>query len=559
MMSNNPFINNSFNNTFQTSTNPFTSKDNNNNNNNKQTQINQFFNTNTSNTNINFGQGLKTSQNKNQNLTSSNIFLNNQITSTTSQINNGNNQKQDNNLTNSFLNINPNQNKNIFQDLSNINKQENKNISIINTSSNINSNIINTNINQNQNIKNNEPTNEFFNINSKKNANLNIINTNKEEKEPTNIFLKQSNDILNKLNNDNNVNINANKNNEVKNHLDVESNNDINMNKEKSLLNGLSRSQNNNNSEGNNLNINKENNRADEFINNLFAEEKSVLADNRFSGYQISQINSQLLEEIINDFKNSLFSQKEEFKESVKNTRISEENFIQTCNNAQKEVDFAVENQLRYNRLLSEFNSIHQDYNVLEKKMKLRNNNVSEALDYLNKNSTNIDNNNNYIKRIDFEENNLFYKNLTETSQIMRKIDDDLSLIINSIEKSEQHVYESEKMLYENNEKDNELYSFSNNSKGVWIERNNNLEGKIYVEQKEMNELYNDCYGGLTGLLAEQEDIDKRCEMLKNKLIEKIKKFNNNNNFGNNKDNINNINNNGNINNYNNILNSNNN
>ena len=72
---------------------------------------------------------------------------------------------------------------------------------------------------------------------------------------------------------------------------------------------------------------------------------------------------------------------------------------------------------------------------------------------------------------------------------------------------------------------------------GVWIERNNS-QNKIYVEQKELNELLNDCYSGLYGLMAEQEDIERRCENLKNRLIDKINK--NSNNLGNNKDNYNN-------------------
>ena len=183
--------------------------------------------------------------------------------------------------------------------------------------------------------------------------------------------------------------------------------------------------------------------------------------------------------------------------------------------------------------------------------MNLKNKNISEALDYIN-NNNNIGSNN-YIQRFDFEEKNLIFKNLTETAKNMRKIDDDLNTIINNMEKNEQNIYENEKMLYENNENNNGLYSFNNNLEGVWIERNN-LEGKIYVDQREMNELYNDCYGGLTGLIAEQEEIDKRCDKLKNKLLEKIKKHNNN--LGN-MDNINNISSNGNINNYNTLLNSN--
>ena len=139
----------------------------------------------------------------------------------------------------------------------------------------------------------------------------------------------------------------------------------------------------------------------------------------------------------------------------------------------------------------------------------------------------------------------------------MRKIDDDLNIIINNMEKNEEQVYESEKSLYENNENNNGLYKLSNNMEGVWVERNN-LKGKLYVDQREMNELYNDCYSGLTGLISEQEEIDKRCEKLKNKLLEKIKK--NKNNLGNNNDIIiNNISNNGHINNiYSNILNTNN-
>ena len=523
MSSQNPFINSNTNNPFQTQ-NPFLQKEDKN----QQKQITSFFPNNIfSNSNLN--QEQKAQGINNQILNSSNIF-NNMKTSIAAQ-NSQNNKIQETNSFNSFLNSNQNQNNNIFTK-SNIinNKEENKN-SIININ-------INTN-NINKNISNNDVSNDFFNINSKKKSPFqsNIISTKNEEKkeENNNIFLAQSNNFLNKLNND--ANANAEKDNKT--HLNFENENNSNKDQTKSLFEGLSKNKDKSNEK-------KEDKKVEEFIQNLLAEEKLVYSNKEILEYLKNQTLNQLSGEIINDLKDSLISQKNTFTECIKNTRLAEEEYYEICKKANIQADISVQNEIRYSQLLLELKSVYQKSNLLEQKINGRNKDISEALDYLLKNNnTNNNFNFNYIKRIDFEENNSFYKDLKETSSKVRKIEDDLNIINNNIEKNQKYEYDRENILYEkfneNNGKNNEILSFSNYMEGVWIERNNS-QNKIYVEQKEMNELLNDCYSGLYGLMAEQEDIEKRCEKLKNKLIDKINKHNNN-SLGNNIDNSNNINN----------------
>jgi hypothetical protein len=396
----------------------------------------------------------------------------------------------------------------------NIKKEENKNISIINTDQNINTNNIN-NVDDNVN---------FFNI-SKKKIGSTIIKK-EEKKEQRNIFLDQSNNILNKMNND----INTNKNNEK---------NKINLNnKEESRANFLldDVSQIINNSEK------KEDKKIDEFIKNLFEEDNLVCSDKQMKEYQKNKLSTQTGEEILNDLKSALYSQKEQFLYYTKYTRMIEEKFYEICKKSKEVSENGLQIKNKINTLSSKENQISENTKLLEENIFKKNKNISEALDYLLKNS-NANNNIDYLRREDFENHISFFNELKETSNKVRNIEDDLNIISNNMDKSAQNLNDKEKIFYDNytnrkNVSNNELYSFNDNTdEGVWIERNN-IENKVYVTQKEMNEIFNDCYSGLNSLIGEQDEIDKKCDKLKRKLLEKINKKNKN--LGNYSQNINN-------------------
>ena len=395
----------------------------------------------------------------------------------------------------------------------NINKEENKNISIINTDQNINTNNIN-NVDDNVN---------FFNI-SKKKIESTIIKK-EEKKEQRNIFLDQSNNILNKMNND----INTNKIKENKINLNNKEESRANF-----LLDDVSQIINNNEK--------KEDKKIDEFIKNLFEEDNLVCSDKQMKEYQKNKLSTQIGEEILNDLKSTLYSQKEQFLYYTKYTRMIEEKFYEICKKSKEVSENGLQIKNKINTLSSKENQISENTKLLEENIFKKNKNISEALDYLLKNS-NANNNIDYLRREDFENHISFFNELKETSNKVRNIEDDLNIISNNMDKSAQNLNDKEKIFYDNytnrkNVSNNELYSFNDNTdEGVWIERNN-IENKVYVTQKEMNEIFNDCYSGLNSLIGEQDEIDKKCDKLKRKLLEKINKKNKN--LGNYSQNINN-------------------
>ena len=453
-----------------------------------------------------FNFNNKTKNNENNNI--KNIFTTPSQSSNPLQ-NNLSFKKENNPFSSLFFSNNQNK-----DNLSNsINKEENKNISIINTDQNINTNNIN-NVDDNVN---------FFNI-SKKKIESTIIKK-EEKKEPRNIFSDQSNNILNKMNNDINTN-------EIK-------ENKINLNnKEESRANFLldDVSQIINNSEK------KEDKKIDEFIKNLFEEDNLVCSDKQMKEYQKNKLSTQIGEEILNDLKSTLYSQKEQFLYYTKYTRMIEEKFYEICKQSKEVSENGLQIKNKINILSSKENQISENTKLLEENIFKKNKNISEALDYLLKNS-NANNNIDYLRREDFENHISFFKELKEASNKVRNIEDDLNIISNNMDKSAQNLNDKEKIFYDNytnrkNVSNNELYSFNDNTdEGVWIERNS-IENKVYVTQKEMNEIFNDCYSGLNSLIGEQDEIDKKCDKLKRKLLEKINKKNKN--LGNYSQNINN-------------------
>ena len=531
-MSINTFNINTSTNPFQTGQNPFKEQAN-------KSQQNQQSIPNSSTNNVN--QEQKTQENKSSFFsgTNNNNNIFNNAFSTNSQATN--NKKDDNNPFNSFSFLNSNQTKkndNIFTNPGNVNKEENKTNSIINTNIATNTNI-NTNnnlfqnTNTNNNIINTDNTNinkdistDFFNI---KNKNGVIGDTGKKEEkkeEENNIFLAKSNSFLNNLNNDSNIKKDNKDNN--KGNLNFENNNNGNVIEPKSLLNELSI--NNNGIQNQNQNNgNKQDKKADEFINNLLAEDKLVSSNKEMKEYIKIQTLNKFGEEVINEIKTTLDEHKKAFHECVKSTREYEERFYELGKIGKEEADFALKNQIRYEKLLKDINNLYQNTNGIEEKVSLKNKNLAKILDHIDKINKENNNNINYINRINFEDKNKFYKDLLENSKRLKKLEDELNIINSNFQRNEQDMFERDEFYEKYSNNDKGLVSFNNDMEGVWIERNNT---KIYVEQKEMDEIYNDCYNGLCGLIDEDKNIMNKIDKLNRKIIEAINKNNKNNGIG---------------------------
>ena len=542
-MSINPFKINS--NPFQTTLNSFLVKDN------KNQQTNPIGNN--SSINLNIASNQSQTNQINQFSTGTNPF--NINSGTFNFLNNSNNTNNNNNIkkeennqisTFSFLNKNnstisnqTNINSNIF----NNNIEKNKNNSILNSNinNNLNNNTINfnnnstitNNINNNLNNKisnnSNNDTFNFFNLNNNKNQNgnnnsintnsniLNKINNKKEDNsQSNNIFMIQSNNILNKLKNDSNAN-KDNKDNENKTHLNLDINNN-NKNKSNNLLEELSK---------NNNKKKEEKEKADEFINNLLVEHNLVLPEKEMIEYEKSQLSYKLNDEIINEFKTILFSQKEKFKNCIKNVRLFEEKIIHFVKLSKNNAKKVLENQKKYEHILQKLDSICIDSNILKENLIMRDKTMSDALNYIknNRNKNNINNNFNSLKKIELDDNEFFYKDIKDTSEKIKKIDKDIMIISNFMEQNEKNIYNNNNRIkYEKN--NNGYLGINNELDGIILERKN-FDKKIYIEQNDMNEILTDCYNGLSNLKYVQDEFEIKYNNLRNKLINKINQNNN--------------------------------
>ena len=426
-----------------------------------------------------------------------------------------NNQKENvQNNRNSFLLLNNQSNKEV-KSSTNININQNNN----------NNNILNINsINNNNNISQ-QSSNIFNNIKEVKNplnnnqsTNTNILSSinkeikKEEKKEEPNIFLSQSNSILNKSNNNIQNNLNQNKE-QTKNSTFPEV--PLLENKDRNISIPLPEK--------------KENPRVNDFINNLLAEDKIIFTEEEKREFEKKQLSLKLNDEIINEFKFMLFTQKEKFKKFTKNSRLFENKFINLINNIKRNSEESLNNEIRYKNILEKIKLTEEKYSKLKLNMTNKDKSIKSGLDYLKKN---LNNKNNFsiIKNKNYEEKNIFYKELDETSDKIRRIDKDLNAIWNSINKSEDNksrineIYNKEKQLFENNILNDKYMD------GIFVERKsiNNSINKIFVQQKDINNIYSECYEGLHGLKSMQDEFDIKYNSLKNKLIDKIKESNNN-------------------------------
>ena len=381
---------------------------------------------------------------------------------------------QQNNIQNSSTNNNINQN--------NIIKNSNPIINNNNTNTNT-SNIFNTAqfTNKPPDSNNNNSKQNILNIIPK----INPLEIKKEEKkEEPNIFISQSNNILNKSN-------------------DVPEKSQINNQLKISDLPSF-----------NPLQEKKQKSKVSEFINNLLSEDKIIFSEKEKEEYEKNQLSFKKNEEILDEFKNMLDNHKEKYTKSVSNMRLFDK------------------------KLMEKIKITETKFTNLKINMTNKDKTITDALDYLKKKMNNY-NNLTTIKTQNFEENNKFYKDLNETSEKIKKIDNNINIIWNSLNRKEENKNElfdiSDEKQRENyinniNNIDNyKLHRINNNiilnnkMDGIILERNElDKIKKIYVEQKDLNNIFTECYDGLYGLKSIQDEFDIKYERLKNSLIKKI-------------------------------------
>ena len=225
--------------------------------------------------------------------------------------------------------------------------------------------------------------------------------------------------------------------------------------------------------------------------------------------YEKNQIMHRTSKEIIEDFKNTLLNQKAKYKQCVKNTREFEKKLMGIIEITQTNALMSEINEKSGGKIIQKINSINYQSKNLENILTNFNDKLGQTLSPYKDNVMNSD-------KILLNQNNSekfkFYENFTQTSDKCYEIE-------NSINEAEQNLEKKEKEMEEKDK---------NNKEGFWIERN---KGKIFVNQNEINSLFSECYDGLNNLKRMQDNIDRKYEMLKLKLM---KKMGNNNNYMNN-------------------------
>ena len=434
------------------------------------------------------------------------------------------NQKENNNNNyNSFrlLNTQPN---NDIKASNNINFSQNSKNNILLNNNSINNNNNNNN-NQSQkppNIFNNiKESNNPFNIIPKNNnpSNNNIISTintnqikNEEKKEQSNIFLSQSNNILNKSNNNNNIN-----------------NQSQNISQIKNSSSQLPNLENKIGNEPIPIPEQKENKKVNDFINNLLAEDKIMFSEKEKMEFEKRQLSYKTNGEIIDEFKTMLLSQKEKYLKLTNNARIFESKFMNLLNKIKNNSYATLDTEIKMKKLLDKIQLTETKVSKLKSNMISKDTTMTKGLDYLKKNLNNNVNNFTSMTNRNFDENNSYYKELIETSDKIRKIDANIKMAWNTMTQNKNNKDELNEIY--NKENNRNKFNSDIDGDGVIIERidkENNKINKIYVEQKDVNNILTECYEGLYSLKCAQDELDNKYNILKNKLINKIKENNNN-------------------------------
>ena len=282
---------------------------------------------------------------------------------------------------------------------------------------------------------------------------------------------------------------------------------------------------NKNNEHNNNNKINPlKESKANDFINNLFVEEKIIFSEEDHKEFEKKQLSHKLNEELVDEFKNILFTQKEKFEKYVSNARIYDQKFLNLVDNIKTNAYESLNNEIKYKKLLEKIKLTEKNVSNLKLNMTNKDKTMNNAFNYLKKKLTN-NNNYNFMKKSDFEENNGYYKELNETSDKIKKIDNNLNSLFNSFNKNEDNRNEINSIDVRNY-KNNNFMKRNDNDDTIFIERNNN-KNRIYIDQKDVNNIFSECYDGLYSLKCVQDEFDIKYNALKNKLITKINENNN--------------------------------
>ena len=268
----------------------------------------------------------------------------------------------------------------------------------------------------------------------------------------------------------------------------------------------------------------KENPKVNDFQNNLLAEDKIMFSEGEKKEFEKRQLSYRLTGEIFDEFKSMLETQKEKFHKLTNNERIFESKFINLLDNIKNIAYGSLDSEIKLENLLDKIRSTEAKFSKLKSNMIQKDEAMTKGLDYLKKNINNNINNFSSLKNDDFEKNNPIYKDLIETSENIRKIDNNVKQSWNSITKNDEN--ENEIYCKENNNN-----NFNDDGDGIFIERknmDNNTINRIYVRQKDLNNLFTECYNGLYSLKCAQDKIDAKYNIMKMKLINKIKECNEN-------------------------------
>ena len=537
------------------------------------------FNNNNSNTNNNNSSSnnnpfnvLNINTNSNNNNNSNNIFsvLNNNSN------NNNNNPFTSLNKNNNITNNNAN-NNNVFSALG---KDNNNTNNIINNSNNSPFTVVNNNNNTTNNNNNNTNTNSnnnqnlFSNFLSQNNNNNNSNNNNGNNNNNNNIFSgngstvsfginNSQNQNNSNTNNDQNKNIfNQSSNNNIKNNNISSSNNNRNNNQKKEP-NNIFYTQSNNIINGEKNKSKKQDDKNDP-IGNFLGEKKDLIsAKKEYEEYEKKNILYKTCSEIVNEFRNTLNSQKEDFKKCSSNTRMVENILSEIIKNTSYNSKQCIQLEKNYDKLNSEFSSQIEKYYTLEKNIMINDEKISQPLQLklegrnnisainnfngINNNSKNIVSINNINVNEKLKQNFLFFSELQKTIDSVNKLDNNLILISKNLNKDNSFPKQvNNKNLQKSNDE------------GVWIER---AGAKLYIKQKDIDNIMCDCYNSICDINNMQNEFDNKYEILKKTLTNVMNKKSENRN-GNFLNNLNNFENNDGFRrneNFNNLINSNNN
>ena len=216
--------------------------------------------------------------------------------------------------------------------------------------------------------------------------------------------------------------------------------------------------------------------------------------------------------EIIEDFKTTLLNQKAKYKQCVKNTREFERKLMGIIEITNANALMSEINEKNSEKIIQKINSINYQSKNLENILTNFNDKLGQTLAPYKDNVMNSD-------KILLNQNNSekfkFYENFQQISDKCYNLE-------NSINETEQNLAKKEEIMEE---------KIKDSKEGFWIERD---KGKIFVNQHEINTLFNECYDGLYNLKIMQDNIDRKYEMLKTKLMKNIGNNNNiniNNNY----------------------------